>query len=158
MLSARSVQHLLKSIISLYPRCEMRSPRKRPYPMTPEMRSAIQSYLTKLVERYSDVAQTGETKKPHPLCQVVEVGHCFDCPVFGEGILKLDHYEAPCVDYFPIDEGYVDDQRSYVMSESDTQTWKQKELGLPSSKERARQWGALVVTWLESLRDEIRGV
>jgi hypothetical protein len=121
---------------------EDKKPRKKPEKVdfTDAQRLAIQPYLDRLIARYHEVAETGGTSLPDPICVDVPRGRCYECPVFGEGARKnWLHCEA--VGFFP------------------TMPWTMEDNGecirVPGGKKlpvQARKWGAAMVERLERLR------
>jgi hypothetical protein len=120
--------------------------------ITHEMQKALQPFLSDLISYYKEVAKNGEVSKPDPICKMTEKGHCFECPVFGQGVLDLDHYAAQCQDYFPYCDYVVITDEGITSTSGDRLTAKQQEKGMISSKEHAKKWGHEMVQFLESLR------
>jgi hypothetical protein len=126
--------------------------------LTSEQVQAIQPYLKKLLKRYQQVANTGASDLPDPICATLHVGKkdlsCVDCPVWGvREALGRHGYNGDeenwefvhCENYYPRRPEIVTDDRvgiSYPVGGS-----KEADNILT-----AQGWGWEVVMWLESLQ------
>jgi hypothetical protein len=134
--------------------------------MTEEQVAAIQPFLKKLLKRYQEVADTGMTEQPDPICATLHHGKvdltCVDCPVWGvrqymgrtkevhkkRGVANMPDDNVPfihCEDYYPKrPEDMTDDTQRVVHT-----------VGGSRQAERIRDaqaWGWNVVMWLEGLQ------
>lgn len=140
---------------------------------------AIQPYLNALIRRYQEVAEKGETEQDDPLCRMVEMGKCYECPVFGEeargpGHMSKPHkgepvylpgpwYHCEEVGFLPMPPKCIEDTRDGVTcgpkpdlvvrwGKGHPQAGQPRWLGRPTSRQQAKAWGAEMVAFLEGLR------
>jgi hypothetical protein len=133
-------------------------------PLNSSQKTAVQPLLDVLIARYSEVAETGETKRADPLCAEAGVGRCFACPVFGEEARGPGHMSKPkknapvyvpgpwhhCDETLPVAPQCVGDQHDgvFLSRGADRLIGKAKQ----TSREQARAWGAEMVAFFEGLR------
>jgi hypothetical protein len=133
-------------------------------PLNSSQKTAVQPLLDVLIARYSEVAETGETKRADPLCAEAGVGRCFACPVFGEeargpghmikyGKSEPVYVPGPwhhCDETLPAPPQCVGDQHDgvFLSRGADRLIGKAKQ----TSREQARAWGAEMVAFFEGLR------
>ena len=148
-----------------------RKPRQ-PQEFTPSQVAAIQPYLPALLKRYREVAETGETERPDPICNKVKPGRCFECPVFGEEArgpgrwtkpkrgaseyIPGDWYHCEDVGFWPEKPQGLTDGTGGVQCGTDPDKPRKTKGGLPAAtqRERAQSWGAEMVARLEGLRSK----
>ena len=117
---------------------------KRAPVMDNRMVCAIQPFLDRLIQRYSQVAKTGNSNIPDPLCAATKGRSCVHCPVFGpRGNANFIH----CEKYYPAKPECVNDTTRAI---STATSIKYREENI----ETAKAWGAKVVQWLEDLQEE----
>jgi hypothetical protein len=146
-------------------------------PLNSSQKTAVQPLLDVLIARYSEVAETGETKRADPLCAEAGVGRCFACPVFGEeargpgrmikyGKSEPVYVPGPwyhCDETLPAPPVCVDDRHDGVdcgpkpdavsrWGKKHSQAGEPRYPGRKTSREQARAWGAEMVAFFEGLR------
>jgi hypothetical protein len=134
-----------------------RGPRVTPS-LTEEQVLSIQPFLSRLLRRYQEVADTGSTEREDPICATLHGKKkdlsCVDCTVWGvrepmgrEGFRgNRDNAEfIHCEDYYPKRPADVTD---------DTQGVSFRMGGLREQEHlrETKAWGWNVVMWLEGLR------
>jgi hypothetical protein len=137
-------------------------------PLNSSQKTAVQPLLDVLIARYSEVAETGETKRADPLCAEAGVGRCFACPVFGEEARADGHFTTRktkdggstkswienswhhCDETLPAPPQCVGDQHDgvFLSRGADRLIGKAKQ----TSREQARAFGAQMVAFFEGLR------
>jgi len=133
-------------------------------------KTALQPFLVALLRRYGEVAEKGETERADPLCVEAGLGRCFACPVFGEEARADGHFTTRktkdggstkvwienswhhCDETLPAPPKGVDDQHDgvFLARGADRLIGKAKQ----TARDKARAWGAEIVAFFESLRQE----
>ena len=152
----------------------------KPNDFTASQRAALQEYIPRLLRRYGEVAEKGETELVNPICIDVPAGHCADCPVFGEkarggGYVrtstktgKQTYVEGPwlhCEEtgFFPPPPRCVEDGTEGVSCGRNPdavatfakgpQKGQPQWPDRPTSRQQSMAWGRQMVARLEALRE-----
>ena len=145
---------------------------KQPRDFTPSQVAALQPFLPALLRRYREVAATGSSDRPDPICAKVAAGHCYECPIFGAGVgQQPGHWTKPkkgepkWVDgeewlhcdgpgfWPPVPPGVTDSTKSVRCGVDPDRARKTRD-GLPAmtTRERAQSWGCEMVGRLQGLQ------
>ena len=147
--------------------------KRKPKEFTEQQVAAIQPFIPALLKRYREVAATGGSGRPDPICAKVVAGKCYECPVFGAGVgQQPGHWTQPKKggepqwvegeEWLHCEEGFwpkqppcVDDTREGVSCGSSPDAARKSKDGTPqpTTRERAMAWGREMVARLEELRD-----
>lgn len=124
--------------------------------LNPLQVAAIRPFLPALIGRYQEVADTGETALPDPVCAKAGVARCFECPVFGEQAYPEAREPTwiHCSNFLPTPPPGVRDERERVTCWSGKRTHRQIQTGKLSTREQAQAWGRAVVAWLQEIAGE----
>lgn len=79
--------------------------------MTPDRRLKLQPFIPALLKRYGEVAETGSSERPNPVCNTCKVGECAYCAVWGVmGDPDENRAFVHCDSYMPTTPDCVSDR------------------------------------------------